>query len=292
MKSLIMEVFGIVTPLTIALIVFAQGLSVAPSQVATFFREQPALMLRSLFSVLVLVPAAALVLILALKPAAGVAIGLAILVSCAPAPIMFKTAPGVGGGNAAFMASLHLSLAALAFVTVPTVLFLVSIPLGFHANVDLGAMAWILARTILLPIGVAMAVRAFFPKFAAGAAPILAKVANIGLVAVLVVVLAATYHTLLNMDAWSYFVMVVVAAAALAIGHLSGPRDPHQKTITAIECAVRHPVLSLTIGGANFGPQKAMAVLIPCVLTVIAVAFVYMIWRGRAQTGVRDKPIA
>jgi BASS family bile acid:Na+ symporter len=283
MKSLIAEIFGFVTPSTVALIVFAQGLRVAPSEVATYFRKQPGLMLRSLIAILVLVPAAALVLILVLKPAAGVAIGLAILVAGAPAPIMFKTAPGLGRGDAAFMESLHLSLAALAFLTVPAVLFLISIPLGFHANVDLGAMAWVLARTILLPIGAAMAVRALFPEFADRAAPILAKVANVGLVAVVVVVLVAFYHALLNMDPWSYLVIAVVGAAAVAIGHLSGPSDPHEKTITAIECGVRHPVLALTIAGANFARQDAVAVLIPCVLTIIAVALVYLIWRGKSR---------
>jgi len=166
---------------------------------------------------------------------------------------------------------------------VPAVLYLISIPLGFHANVDLGAMAWVLARTILLPIGVAIAVRAFFPEFADRAAPILAKVANVGLVAVVVVVLVAFYHALLNMDAWSYLVIAVVGAAAVAIGHLSGPSNPHEKTITAIECGVRHPVLALTIAGANFARQDAVAVLIPCVLTIIAVALVYLIWRGKSR---------
>jgi len=282
-KHLIAEIFGYVTPITVALLVFAQGLSIAPKQVVAFFREQPGLMLRSLIADLVLVPAAAVALILALKPAAGVAVGLAILASGPPAPLMFKTAPGMGKGNPAFMGSLHLTLALLAFLTMPVILSLISIPLDFHANVDLGAMAWILARTILLPIGVAMAVRAFFPGFADKAGPILAKVGTVGLVAVVIVALAASYHALLNMDPWSYLVIVVVAAAALAIGHLAGPPDPHEKTISAIECGVRHPALAIAIGSANFGPQKAMAVLVPCVLTIIAVAVVYMIWRGRSR---------
>jgi BASS family bile acid:Na+ symporter len=283
MKSLITEIFGFVTPITVALLVFAQGLSISTSQAATFVREQPGVMLRSLIAILVLVPAAAVALILALKPATGVAIGLAILVACPPAPLMFKTAPGVGKGNAAFMECLHLSLAALAFLTVPAILSLIAIPLDFHADVDLGGMAWILGRTILLPIGVAIAVRGFFPRFAEKAGPILAKIGNVGLLAVLIVVLAAAYHALLNMDPWSYLVIVAVAAAALAIGHLAGPPDPHEKTVSAIECGVRHPALALAIGSANFGPQKAMAVLIPCVLTIIAVAIVYMIWRGRSR---------
>jgi len=280
-KQLIAEVFGYVTPITVALLVFAQGLSIAPKRVAAYFREQPGLMLRSLIANVVLAPAAAVALILVLKPAMGVAVGLAILVAGPPAPLMFKTAPGIGKGSPAYMESLHLTLALLAFLTMPVILSVISIPLNFHAEIDLGVMAWILGRTILLPIGVAIAVRAFFPGFADKAAPIVGKIGNVGLVAVLVVVFAASYHALLSMDAWSYLVIALFGAASLTIGHLAGPPEARQKTISAIECGVRHPALALAIGGANFGPQRAGAVLIPCVLTIIAVAVVYMIWRGR-----------
>jgi len=283
MKHLIAEIFGYVTPITVALLVFAQGLSIAPKQVAAYFREQPGLMLRSLIANLVLAPAAAVALILLLKPAFGVAVGLAILVAGPPAPLMFKTAPGIGKGNPAYMESLHLTLALLAFVTMPLILSVISVPLNFHAEIDLGVMAWILGRTILLPIGVAIALRALFPAFADKAAPMVAKIGTIGLVAVVIVVGAASYHALLNMDAWSYLVIVLVGAAGLTIGHLAGPPDAHQKTISAIECGVRHPALAFAIGGANFGQQKAGAVLIPCVLTIIAVAVVYMVWRGKLR---------
>jgi bile acid:Na+ symporter, BASS family len=282
MKDLIVEILKILAPVSVAFIVFAQGLGITPSQVGTYFREQPGLMLRSLIATLVLVPAAALAFILALEPATGVAIGLAILVACPPAPLMLKAAPKMGGGSAAFMASLHLSLAALAFLTVPVVLYLLSIPLGFHAYVDLGAMAWILARTILIPISLGMAVRAFFPKFADRVGPVLAKAGTVGLAIVVLFALAAFYPSLLNMDAWSYLVISVVSAVALAIGHLLGPHNPREKTTLAVECGVRHPVLALTIAAANFSPQKALPVLVPCVLIFIIVAMIYLLWRKKS----------
>ena len=47
------------------------------------------------------------------------------------------------------------------------------------------------------------------------------------------------------------------------------------------QCGVRHPVLAITIAGANFTPQKALPVLVPCVITFIVVAMVYLFWRGR-----------
>jgi predicted Na+-dependent transporter len=90
---------------------------------------------------------------------------------------------------------------------------------------------------------------------------------------------------MIKMDAWSYFVFAVVSAVALAIGHLVGPDDPQEKTALAVECGVRHPALALAIGGANFTPQKALPVLVPCVITFIVVATIYLTWRGKTLAG-------
>jgi len=282
MKELIVDILKVVAPLSVALIVFAQGLAIAPSLVASYFKKQPGLLLRALVGTVVLVPAAALALILVLKPAPGVAIGLAILVACPPAPLMFRTAPKKGAANPAFMASLHLSLAALAFLTVPAVLYLISRPLGFNADVDLGPVLWILARTIVIPIGLGLIARGFFPGFADRFGPVLGKAANIGILVVVLFVLGSSYSTLLNMDLWSYVVIAACSLVALAIGHLVGPHDPQQRTSLAVECAVRHPMVAITIAVANFNPQKALPVLIPCILTFMAIATVYLSLRGRS----------
>src|ERR1700741_1451329 len=153
LRDLIIDALKIIAPLSVALIVFAEALRIAPKQVVAYFKDRPAVMLRALVAALILVPAAALGLILLPDPAPGLAIGLAILVACPPAPLMIKSATKTGGGDAAFMASLHLSLAALAVVTVPAVLNVLAIPLGFSASVDPASFLRILAKTILLPIG-------------------------------------------------------------------------------------------------------------------------------------------
>jgi BASS family bile acid:Na+ symporter len=282
MRELVVEVMKVFAPASVMLIVFAEGLGISPRPVYNYFTERPGLMLRSLGAALVLVPVAALLIILALKPAADVAIGLAILVSCPPAPLMIKATPKVGGGSAPFMASLHLSLALLAFLTVPLVLSLLSAPLGFNAEVDLAKMAMILAKTILLPIGAGMTVRGLFPSFADRVAPGLAKTGTVGLGVVVLVALVAVFPALLKMDPWSYAVIALVSAAALSIGHLLGPRDPAEKTTLAVECAVRHPALSLSIAAANFSPERALPALVPCVVTFIVVAMIYMLWRRKS----------
>lgn len=282
MRDLIIEGLKIVAPLSVALIVFAEALGIAPSGVVAFFRDRPLVMLRSLAAALILVPAAALGLILALDPAPAVAIGLAILVACPPAPLMVKAA-AKKGGDPAFIASLHLSLAALAIVTVPAVLHVLAIPLGFSAGVDPVSLLSILAKTILLPIGLGLVVRALFPSVADRLAAPLGRVGSIGLLAVVVALVGVLYRALLSMDAWSYGVIAAVAVAALAIGHLMiGSQYSEKRTVLAVECAVRHPGLAIAIGTSNFTAQETLPVLVPCIVTFMVIANAYLFWRARS----------
>lgn len=279
MKEILIEVIKIAGPLAVAVVVFTQGLGISSGRVLAYFRKEPALVLRSLIATVVVVPVAALALILMLKPSPGLTIGLAILVSCPPAPMMVATAATKGGANAAFMAILHLSLAAIAFVTVPAVLFLLSTFLGFSADVEPGTIMWILSRTILLPVGLGLAARAAYPALADRWGPGLAKIGNAATAIVLLLLIWVFWPVLLNMDRWSYLVIAAVSVVALAIGHLAGPADPHEKTALAVECASRHPVLAMAIGGANFGVERTLPILAPCILTSSAVAILYLVWR-------------
>ena len=284
MRDLIIDALRIVAPLSVALAVFAEALAISPSRVIAFFRDRPAVVLRSLFAALILVPAAALALILVLEPAPAVAIGLAILVACPPAPLMFKTAPKKGGADPAFMASLHLALAALAIITVPAVLNALAIPLGFSAAVDPVSLLSILAKSILLPIGLGLVARALFPTWADASAAMLGRIGGIALLLVVIVIAGVLFRALLSMDLWSYVVIAAVAAAALGIGHLMIAREYGDKrTVLAVECAVRHPGLAIAIGTTNFTAQQTLPVLVPCVLTFLVVANVYLALRARQK---------
>jgi len=275
------DILKLVAPLSVAAIVFAQGLSITPGLVLDLFKWRLGAIPRILIAALVLVPVAALAIIRGLHADQPIAIGLAILVACPPAPLMFSNAPKKGA-SAAFMARLHLGFSALAFLTVPAVLYVLSGALGFEAEINLGTMGWILARTNLLPIILGVTVRGLAPTVADRLAPIVGKAGTIGISVVVLAALAKFYPALLNMNLWSYLIIALVSVAALAIGHFSGSDDPHERTALAIECGVRHPALAITIAAANFGSDRALPVLVPCVLTFIAIATLYLTLRGRA----------
>jgi BASS family bile acid:Na+ symporter len=281
-KEIVVLAVQVVAPIAVALIMFAQALKVSAREVAAYFKDHPWLIARSLLATLVLAPAAVLGVLLVMKPERALSIALAILASCPPAPLMMKATPTLGHGRAAFIACLHVTLAALAFFTVPIVLEALSDPLGFEAEVDLAKMGIVLGRTILGPVVLGLAVRALSVKFADKAWPTLDRVgAALALIVVLCLLVAAV-PWFAAMDAWSYLVIVVVAVVGLAIGHFAGTRDPHERTALAVESGVRHPALAFTIAAANFTPQKALPVLVPCVLVCVAVATVYLILRRRS----------
>ena len=67
-----------------------------------------------------------------------------------------------------------------------------------------------------------------------------------------------------------------------AIGHLMiGADYADKRTVLAVECAVRHPGLAIAIGTTNFTAQETLPVLIPCILTFMVIANVYLFVRAR-----------
>lgn len=279
MIETVIAIVKIIAPVSVALIVFAQALKIPPRQITVFFREHPLLMLRALVTMLIIVPASAVAIILLLKPQPAVAIGLAILASCPPAPLMLKGIGKLGRGDTVFVASLHLSVSLLAFITVPFCLYVISIPIGFQVEVDLASMAWVVGRTILFPVGLGLAVRHFYPKFVETMGPRLDRAGTIGLVTVLLVAFAVWLPRLWVMTPYSYLVVAAVSFSALAIGHFLGPADPYQRTTLAVESSVRHPGLALTIASANFSPEKAIPIIVPAVLVCALIVRAYLIRR-------------
>ena len=101
------------------------------------------------------------------------------------------------------------------------------------------------------PVGIA--VRGVAPAVADRIAPFLARAGTAGLIIVVLFALAKLYPALLNTAPLSYLVIALISMAALAIA----------------------------IASANFGPERALPVLVPCVITFIVIATVYLSWRAR-----------
>jgi bile acid:Na+ symporter, BASS family len=279
LKDHILAILKIALPLAIMASMFAQGTTIVPSEL-TSFRRRPLLMLRSLAVVLVVVPVVALLLVLVLRPSPAVGMGLAILMASPAAPLMLVRVPKAGG-NLAYLASLHLSLAVLSLVTAPLTVYLFSRALGFPIEVGVLAVAKVVAITLVAPVLLGVTTRALWPKAAEAIGPTLAKVSKLALLVLVIAVVAMTFRMLLHMGVWSYCVMAIVVAAALAIGQLLGPHDPADRTTLAMESAARHPGLALTIATVSFSPEQALPVLVPYLVVFMVMTTIYLQLRKR-----------
>ena len=154
-------------PLSLMAVMFTQGLELKLGELVGIFKERPLVMLRSLVVVLVLVPIAALAIILLLKPSPGTVVGLTILAASPAAPFQLRNIYKKGG-SLVYLGALHLSLALLAIITVPAVLYLLSEVLGFQAEVSAFQVGKTVGEALLLPVVVGIVCGALFQKWLTG----------------------------------------------------------------------------------------------------------------------------
>ncbi|MGA7800771.1 MAG: sodium dependent transporter, partial [Gammaproteobacteria bacterium] len=106
--------------LTIFILMFALGLN-HPFERLTFLWSRPALLLRSLLAVIVLVPLVVGLLLWLFELPPAVATGLAVLAAAPGPPLMYKRTE-MAGGDPDYAASLQLALALLAVLVTPLIL--------------------------------------------------------------------------------------------------------------------------------------------------------------------------
>jgi bile acid:Na+ symporter, BASS family len=282
------NVITIGLPLVVMGTMFTQGLRLKLGGGLATFKDRPLVILRSLVVVIVLVPIVALAIILLFKPPPGTIVALAILAASPAATFQLRNIYKKGG-NAAYLQALHLSLALLAIITVPVVLFLLSEALGFEADVTVFHVGKTVMQAVLLPVVVGILFGAFFPKVAVRIEPPLSRMFEIGLVLVAVLLVIKTYSLLLRMDALSYVVMIIVIVANIGLGHVLGPRDAQERTTLAIESGERNTGLAMSIGVLNFSAERTLPVFIPYIVLYIVISSLYLKWRERdTATGVRS----
>jgi BASS family bile acid:Na+ symporter len=280
MEEIILRIIKISLPLSVIANMFGLGLKVYWGEVAAF-RDRRLLILRSIATVILLVPLAALGIILLLKPIPAVAVGLAIILASPAAPLQLVRVASKGG-SLPFMVTLHLCLALLALLTVPATLYLFSLALGFQIEAGVPAVAKVVGMTVLVPVGIGILLRSFSPRIGDAIGPAVSKVGKIVLLISGLFVLAMTYRDLARMELWSYFSMAAVVVVSLGIGHLLGPRDPKERTTLAMECASRGLGLAFTIAMLHFSLHQIMPVLVPYVVVFTVISAIYLRVRERS----------
>lgn len=275
---------------SLLLSVFAIGLK-ASSQDATYLLRRPGELVRAIMAMNVLMPlfAVAVVLLFDLNPAVKIAL---VTLSVSPIPPLLPKKMVKAGGTDSYAIGLLIAAGLLAIIFVPLSMEILKQIFKVPLQMTMASVATLVFMTILLPIGLGVALRSVAPALAERLAKPISQIAGIGLLAALVAILfgvAPAIWTLIGdgtVIALTAFVLV-----GLAFGHFLGGPNPENRTSLAISTASRHPGVAIAIAGANF-PEQKLATAAAVLLYLLVDAFVsipYHKWIKRQQPDVENQ---
>jgi BASS family bile acid:Na+ symporter len=278
-------IVGHFVALTIFSLMFAIGVNHSFRQVA-YLASQPGLLVRSLLSVIVVVPGIVGVLLWALPLPPAVATGLALLAAAPGAPLTTKRIE-MAGGELQYAVNLQLTLALLAIVVTPLILSVYfsvfDLVIERVAPLDVARQ---IARVTFLPVIAGFLLRRFLPGAAARIGNLLRTMANILLVLLvlgLTVLLAAApdLRAMLNLGGPAITAIVLMVALSLAAGHFLGGPTQEKRAVLAVASIARNVGLALFIAGLTDYGQKFVPTLLTYLILGGSLSVPYAVWSKR-----------
>lgn len=265
---------------TVCTVMACVGLGVVPGDLRLVWERRP-LLLRGLFSVLVVVPVLALVVARAFALPRGAEIGLVLMAIAPGAPVALRRSLDAGG-HPAFAPGLQMSVALLAVVSLPLSIAVLNPYYGGHASAPPEQVARQVFFAQLLPFAAGMALRRGAPDAAARLERPLRRVGAWLMLALAVVALMDVWQPTVDAG-WRVVASVaVLTAGALAVGHALGGPEAETRTAVAITSATRNSGLALLISALNGAPAAITATILAYVVISMLFVIPYALWRRRA----------
>ncbi|MEE8511083.1 MAG: hypothetical protein V3S36_00485 [Acidiferrobacterales bacterium] len=280
-----MDVLLVFTGLTVFTLMLTIGVNQSLEQLTSLWQRR-AVLIRSLLAVIVLVPILVALLLWMFDLAPAVATGLAVLAAAPGAPLTTKRSQ-MAGADITYVTSLQLTLALLAVVVAPLALA-IFYPL-FELTIERVTpfeVASQVVRVTFLPVVIGLLLQRFAPKLVAVIGKPLNVLANVLFLLLMVAVIAAIamapeLRAKLLLGWPAIAAILIMAVAALAIGHLLGGPRPDQRSGLATACIARNIGLALFITGLSEGGAQSMPTLLVYMFLGAAVAIPYSLWIKR-----------
>lgn len=267
------------------LLVTALGLQSNPGD-ATALLRQPGRLVRSLISMLVIMPVVAVVLVRAfdLDPAVKIAL---VALALSPLPPFLPPRGIKAGGESSYGIGLLVATSVVSIVQVPAALALLTRVLDIPLSLSFLRVLAAVGGTVLVPLLFGLLVRRFAPAFAARVAGSANRLAILLLVAGLIPLMVTSLSKAMPLIGnGTLLAMLVFCLIGLAVGHLLGGRVPGDRATLALSTAARHPGVAMAIAKVNFPDQTLVfpAVLMYVLLNTI-VSVPYVKWASRQPPG-------
>ncbi|HEX7331105.1 MAG TPA: bile acid:sodium symporter [Pyrinomonadaceae bacterium] len=245
-----------IAPVFIIATMLNVGLTQKPSDIAVHLKNWP-FVIKMLLANFVFAP---LVMVVALHFAPfdpPLKAGLLIFSLGAGAPLLIKLTQTAEHEVA-------LGAAVMMLLTVVTVVYMpIALPLLLSGvSVDAIAVARSLLMQLLVPIGVGMLLVQFVPGVAKKLQPLVGRLGNLALYALIVVTLVGYYPNLLDIvGKGAFLVGLAFVGAAFGLGYLAGLGKDHLEDIGGLGTAQRNTAAGVIIALENFSNPNVLVML-------------------------------
>lgn len=277
------QLVPLVLKVSIGLIVTSVAMTATPGDVTSLLRR-PALLVRSLLAMNVVMPALAVAMAAAFgfKPELEVAL---ILLAVSPVPPILPGKQIQAGGDRSYALGLLSASAAVSLVSVPASVTIIGNLLGRPVQVPIATIVPVIATSILLPLLLGRIVGRLAGAGAERWARPLGTLGTVLLLLAVLPVLAVAWRPVFGMVGdWTLVAIVLFVLAGLLVGHLLGGPEPSDRTVLALSTASRHPGVAVAVASAIAPPEHRLplaAAVVLCVLAGGVVTAPYVKWRQR-----------
>jgi bile acid:Na+ symporter, BASS family len=266
----------LVLKISIVALIFAVGLGSTHADL-TFLWRRPALLLRSLVAMYVVVPLAALAAVRLLPLPAALETAILVLAISAGAPLLPRRL--MRFGREGYVFSLVVTSSLLAVVTVPAWVALLAPYFVRKSSVTPLAVAMVIARVFLAPLALGMLLRRPFSGIGQRLSEWILRVAFAVLALAALALLMLQWRLVVELGWIPILALAGMTAVALAIGHALGGPDPADRTALAVSCSTRHVGIAMLAASTVPGPRTVVLVL-TYVLASAAVSIAYLNWQA------------
>ena len=243
----------------------AMGLGLTIAQVTAPLRNLRLVSL-SLLANFVLMPACAVVLARILRLDEPLGVGLLLLGTAAGAPFLPKLTQ-IAKGNLAFAVALMVLLMVITVAYMPLVLPIL-LP---GVSVNPVRIALSLVVTMLLPLGVALAVNAKLPAAAARAKPLFDRLSTLGLILVVVLLVVVNFNKVLSVfGTGAILAGLVFIVVGYALGWILGGPAADTRPVLGLGTAQRNIAAALVVAGQSFSdPSVVVMVVVVAIISLL-----------------------
>jgi predicted Na+-dependent transporter len=244
------------------------GFSLTISQIMAPLKNRRLIIL-SLVANFVLVPILALVIVGVIPLSEGLKIGLILVGFAAGAPFLPKLVQ-LAKGDMAFTAGLMVLLMVVTIAFLPIVLPFVLT--GVQVN------PWEIARSLvvlmLIPLGIALFIRARYEEVAKGLIHTMTMAANLSLVAMFIGYFVGYWDVTYGvLGTGGILVAVLLVIGAVIIGYLLGGPDKNNKTVLALGTGQRNLAAAFAVASSNFAADPEVLIE---VMDVAVIGFIIL----------------